>query len=125
MPLFASSIDSSNANYLRSHDLFEARPNSFKVKGMFLPEDTVVPFEAGLFSCQTAGIQDYVVVGLLGVIFTETGKLTQIHGDDFDGEYVKELLDKITAASSYVFRDMSALVVSDPTEVFTGDAPKM
>lgn len=125
MPLFASSIDSSNANYLGSDGLFEVRPDSFKVETLAVPDDTVVPFEAGFFSCQTVGIQDYIVVGLLGVIFTETGKLSQMHGDDFDVEYVKELIEKITATTGYVFRDLSDIVVSDPAEVFTGDAPKM
>lgn len=103
-----------NVHYSKSADVFVQIENAFVVMKQHVPTDTLFPFEAGAYSCQSVGIQDYLVIGLIGAVQTETGKLSRVGGDDVDDDYISEVLGKLSDRSGYAFTGLTAITEAAP-----------
>lgn len=70
-------------------------------------ETADVGFSAGTYAAPCLGMQDYALMGVLGVVATETGKLSLGDCDDLDQETLDTLLRRFTARSGYAFKGMA------------------
>ena len=97
--------------YAKSAGLLAVGEVGFVVKAQSVPADSHVPFSAGAWSVQSVGIQDYVLLSLLGVIHTVTGSISSLSGDELERSDVALVLSRVAQASGFEFSDLATLVL--------------